>query len=213
MAKKKLTQINKFVNNNKVRMTVLAILAISLLSAAIIYGRLSQQVSTVSEIASQPGICQVNFELNTPAPSPLPSPSLLPSASPSPVPSPSISPAVCDISFDLPDSKYCSKTATSIPITYTVHSLPPGGPYYIVTDWFKAAPDEGEHHYFFDEQHPLEAGKTYTMYADWPGIATGFKGTVEVHAGLQVVPNRFELLEPNCTGAIDFYRTPYVPCP
>jgi hypothetical protein len=129
--------------------------------------------------------------------------------------SPTLTPVtsnVCRVSFDLPDTAVCWKNPRSVPITYTVYSLPStGGPFYMETDWFVASPVPGPHHYTVIQQ--IQAGGKYTVYADWPGIPDGENRNVEIHAGLNVRDKNGNLITPNCTGAIDYYWTPYVSCP
>lgn len=82
------------------------------------------------------------------------------------------------------------------------------------TDWYIASPrgpEEPQHHY--TETQLIEAGKTYTLYTDWPGADPTKNMTVETHLGLNVVDKNHNLIEPvNCSAGMDYYWTPYVVC-
>jgi hypothetical protein len=119
--------------------------------------------------------------------------------------------ANCNVSFDLPDTAICwMDPISSVPISYTVHSLPEtGGPFYMETNWYVAAPSPGPNHYDVSQQ--IVAGGKYTVYASWPGVTDKTK-TTEIHAGLQVRDSTGNMLNPNCTGGMDYYWTPYVAC-
>ena len=136
-------------------------------------------------------------------------------STPTPTPKVTLTPtpsSVCDVSFDWPDTAVCWPNPISgVPITYTIHSLPTsGGPYYMQTDWYYVVPNEGPHHY--DDTQLIEAGQTYTVYADWPGL-DGTNRTTEIHAGLNVTTSDKNILSPACSGGMDYYWTPYVTCP
>lgn len=118
----------------------------------------------------------------------------------------------CRVSFTQSDTTVCDKNKKDITVSYTVHSLPPGGPYYMQTDWYSAAPlPQGPHHY--DESQMIEAGKTYSFKIEWPGRPENSKETFSTHAGLNVVDQNHQIISPNCSGGLAHFWTPYVSCP
>ncbi len=136
-----------------------------------------------------------------------------PTLTPTKIPTITPSSSVCKVSFNIRDTAVCWKEPrVGVPTTFTVHSLPStGGPYYVQTDWYIVLPNLGPHHYVWTEL--AVAGKTYTINVDWPGIPTGYTGTVENHAGVNIVDKNGTPVSPNCTGGMDYYWTPYVNCP
>ncbi len=150
----------------------------------------------------------------TPTKTPTKTPTLTPTKTPTKTPTPTRSD--CRVSFELPDTAVCwFKPIKNFATKYTVHSLPKtGGPFYMQTDWYIASPrgpQEPVHHYL--ETQLIEAGKTYNLYSDWPGIDQTKNVTYETHLGLNVVDKNHNLLEPiNCSGGMDYYWTPYVVC-
>jgi len=160
--------------------------------------------------------CFLSFSIAIPTLTPTPTPTVSPTPTPRPTSTPTQAPtstvSACSVSFELPHTAICWRDPIqNVPLKYTVHSLPTtGGPFYMQTDWYVASPTQGPHHY--QNTQVIQAGQTYTMYADWPGIRAGSNQTVEIHYGINVLDRNKNIVSPNCSDGMDYYWTPYVNC-
>lgn len=200
-------------NNNRRIRIILAVLSIVTL-LAIVVGivavgemnkrkdlRSSKSKASVNTLATADA-CMLTINIPTPTPK-------------KPTPTQSQTPKKCKVSFRLEDQAVCWYDKRVVPVIAYIESLPDGGPFYLETDWYIASPVANPiiHHYEVLST-PLQVGQTYTIYADWPGIAAynPRPDTVEIHTGINVRTIE-SIVSPNCTGGIDHYWTPYVSCP
>lgn len=187
-----------------------------ILTTMFVYNNNSSPIQ-IAEVAAPNPKCSAEFNIPRPSPTPSPSPSPSPITSSKPRSSPiaSSSPSsptpACDVQFTLPDTPVCWTRPRRVRVSYKVNSLPPGGPYYMQTDWYIASPIAGPNNY--RDTQRIYPGKYYTTYAYWPGIPDGERRTVEIHLGLNVVDRSKNIITNGCSDGLDFYWTPYVLCP
>lgn len=161
--------------------------------------------------------CALSYSIPRPTLTPTPRPTSTPTPRPTSTPIPTLTStptpsSVCRVSYDIGDTAVCwHQPKSQTPVSYTIHSLPSsGGPYYLQTDWYVSSPTPGQHHYTV--LGPVSSGQKGTVHADWPGVPVGETGTVEIHLGLNIVNSAGTPVQPNCSGGMDYYWTPFV-CP
>lgn len=193
----------KLIKSSLLRPVPLLIAAIILIiSAYTLYAYYLSNRAKISEVTTGDA-CSYTFSIPTPTPSPNPSPS--PSTP---------STGECRIRFEYENHQNsCEQNPQTKTITYYVDQLPPGGPYYMQTDWYVAAPVAGPNHY--EDTQRIEAGKAYTFTYDWPGISSynPTPDTLEIHLGLNVVDADKNILTPACAKGLDIYWTKWTVCP
>ena len=132
-------------------------------------------------------------------------PTLKPTATPS---------NVCKITTIPADhTAVCWTNPQTAVLKVKIESLPSANaPYYLQTDWYLAAPTEGEHHYY-TLPNPISAGQTYNISGQWPGIPEGSNETIDIVIGYNVVDKNGNIVGGMCANGFNYYWTPYVNCP
>lgn len=182
------------------------------------YASIQRRNISLSQPGSRPAAanpaCRLDLTLRRPTPSPSPSPSPSPTPTPTRSPSPTPKPGVCSLTQVPADhTAVCWQDPQQASITITINSLPnTNPPYYLQTDWYVAAPYEGEHHYNTLPE-PLQVGKTYTITGQWPGIPSGAIDAVDLVLGYNVVDADGNSVSSSCSNGFNYYWTPYVDCP
>ena len=199
--------------------SIIGIIAILVLLGAVAL-TLGKKESTESRVKAAP-VCELAINLVKPTPTATPTVTITATATLTPTVTHTPTPpsSKCDVSFDLQDTAVCwFEPIKNVDHKYTVHALPStGGPYYMQTDWYVAypVPSTGIVHHYKVTTEPLEVGKTYSVFGDWPGINSynPRPNTVEIHAGINVVNSNGDILRPvACSGGMDYYWTQYVVC-
>jgi hypothetical protein len=181
-------------NMNAVAGVTVVMAALVLITATLLSNSRGTSVSLQSPNPAKAQYnCELTYAISTPTPTPT---------------------SKCSVSYDLgSDQAVCWMNPKQIAITYHVNSLPTtGGPYYVQTNWYIAAPTIGPMHY--SDTTLAVVGAQGTVYAQWPGVTTynPIPNVVEVHAGLNIVDAKKNPVVPDCTGGIDYYWTPLI-CP